>query len=116
MRHNNSYRKLGRDTAHRMAMLNNLSKSLITHGSINTTLHRAKELRRYLEKMVTVGRTDTIHNRRLVFAKLRDETIIKKLFTEVAPKYLARPGGYTRIVKTGVRLGDGAQTARIEFV
>ena len=116
MNHKKSYRKLGRDTSHRIAMLRNLSKSLIVNGKIDTTLHRAKELRRYAERMVTLGRIDSVHNRRLAFAKLNDRTIVAKLFKEISPKYLERPGGYTRIVKTGTRRGDGAQTARIEFV
>ena len=116
MRHNKSYRKLGRDSAHRMSMLNNLSKSIIESGKIDTTLHTAKELKSYVEKLVTLGRTDSVHNRRLAFAKLRSRDLVKKLFNEVSPKYLERMGGYTRLVKTGTRKGDGAKTARLEFI
>ena len=116
MRHGKFYRKLGRDSAHRMAMLKNLSRSLIEHGRIETTLNRAKELRSYVEKMVTLGKKNTIHHRRLAFAKLRSEALVKKLFDELSPKYAERKGGYTRIMRGQIRRGDSAKMAIIEFV
>ena len=116
MRHKKAYRKLGRDSEHRISMLNNLSKSMIENGRIDTTLHRAKELQRYVERMVTLGKGNSLHDRRRAFAKLRNETLVKKLFDEIAPKYEDRVGGYTRIIKKGTRRGDGAQIALIEFV
>jgi large subunit ribosomal protein L17 len=116
MRHGNGYSKLGRDSAHRISMLNNLSKSIIDNNKIQTTLGRAKELRKYVDRIVTLGKKDSIHSRRNAFAKLRDRDLVKKLFDEIAPKYAKRSGGYTRIIKSGTRRGDGAATAIIEFV
>lgn len=116
MRHNKSYRRLGRDTSHRMSMLKNLSRSLIENDRIETTITRAKELRSYVEKMVTLGKKGTIHHRRQAFAKLRNLALVKKLFDELAPKYVDRKGGYTRIMRTNVRRGDSSQMAIIEFV
>lgn len=116
MNHNKSYRKLGRKSEHRLSMLKNLSKSIIEHDKIETTLHRAKELKRYVEKIITLGKKTTLHSRRQAFAKLRNETLVKKLFDEIAPKYVDRSGGYTRIIKKGTRKGDGAKIAIIELV
>ena len=116
MNHNKSFRKLGRDTQHRIAMLKNLTRSLIQHERIETTLHRAKELRSYIEKIITQAKVNTVHSKRLVFAKLRNDDLLKKLFNEIAPKYLTRPGGYCRIMRDHVRKGDGATVAIIELV
>jgi large subunit ribosomal protein L17 len=116
MRHGNGYSKLGRDTAHRISMLNNLSKSLIDNDRIQTTLGRAKELKRYAERIITLGKKDSIHSRRLAFARLQNRDLVKKLFNEIAPKYSKRAGGYTRIIKSSTRRGDGAKIAIIELV
>ena len=116
MRHLNSGRKFGRETSHRKAMMLNLCKSLIEHGRITTTVPKAKELRAWIEPMVTRAKTDSIHNRRLAFADLRDNGLVAKLYTEIAPKYAGRPGGYTRAFKLGPRQGDAAPMALLEFV
>lgn len=116
MNHNNNWRRLGRDSSHRRAMLNNLSKSLIKNDRIETTLTRAKELRRVVEKLVTLGKKGSIHNRRNAFAKLREADLVSKLFNDIAPKYAERNGGYTRIIRLAPRRGDGAQMSIIEFV
>jgi len=102
--------------SHRKATLQNLAISLFTHNAVKTTVAKSKELRSYAEPLITLARTDTVANRRLAFAKLRNNTVVKKLFTEIAPTYKERPGGYTRILKLDHRLGDGAQLARIELV
>jgi len=117
MRHNRSYRKLGRVSEHRRALFRNQLRSLIAHERIITTLPKAKELRPIAEKVVTLGRqVDSIHARRLVGRLVPDRDLIKRLFTEIGPRFVSRPGGYTRIVKLGPRAGDGAELAILEFV
>lgn len=116
MRHLNKGNKLSRETSHRKAMLLGMCKSLIEHGRITTTVAKAKELRGWIEPMVTAAKEDSVHRRRLAFARLRDNGLVAKLFTELAPKYSARPGGYTRTLKLGRRTGDAAEMALIEFV
>ena len=111
-----SKKKLNRTSSHRKALLANLANALFTHGRIQTTLIKAKALRPYAEKLVTTGKKNDINARRKLVAKLRDESIAKKLCEEIAPKYEKRNGGYTRILKTGVRHGDCAPTAIIELV
>lgn len=116
MRHRNSGRQLGRASAHRKAMLQNLTNSLIEHELIKTTLPRAKELRRVAEPLITRARQDSVANRRLVFARLRDDKSVGKLFTELGPRYRERTGGYLRILKAGFRRGDAAPMAYVELV
>lgn len=116
MRHGKKINHLGRKTAHRKSMLANMSCSLIEHKRINTTLAKAKALRVFFEPLVTKSKTDTTHNRRLVFAQLKDKYMVAELFRDVAPKVGDRPGGYTRIIKLGNRLGDNADMAMIELV
>jgi large subunit ribosomal protein L17 len=116
MRHGNGLRKLNRTSAHRQAMLRNMMNSLIAHEAIKTTLPKAKELRRVVEPMITLAKTDSVANRRLAFARLRDDASVAKLFTELGPRYKARPGGYTRILKMGFRVGDNAPMAFVELV
>jgi large subunit ribosomal protein L17 len=109
-------RKLGRTTAHRIAMFRNQLSSLVIHGRIVTTLPKAKELRPVAERLVTRSKSDTVHARRIAGRWVSDRDLIKKLFTEIAPRFADRPGGYTRIVKLGPRHGDGAEMAILEFV
>jgi large subunit ribosomal protein L17 len=116
MRHNKKFNHLGRKTAHRDAMLSNMAVSLITHKRISTTLAKAKELRKFVEPMITKSKEDTTHSRRTVFAQLQDKNAVTMLFSEVSQKVGDRPGGYTRILKTGFRLGDAAQMCIIELV
>ena len=116
MRHGNGLRKLNRTSAHRQAMLRNMMNSLIEHEAIKTTVPKAKELRRVVEPMITLAKTDSVANRRLAFARLRDNASVAKLFTELGPRYQARPGGYTRILKMGFRVGDNAPMAFVELV
>lgn len=116
MRHGKKINHLGRTAAHRNAMLSNMASSLITHKRINTTVAKAKSLQTYIEPLITKSKTDDTHNRRIVFKYLQDKEAVTELFREVAPKVGDRPGGYTRIIKTGFRLGDGADTAMIELV
>lgn len=116
MRHLKKGRKLGRNTSHRKATLASLSRALIKEHQIVTTVPKAKELRRYVEPLITKAKTDTPHKRRQVFSKLNDKESVSHLFDEVAPKAMDRPGGYTRIVKLGYRSGDDAQMAVIELV
>ena len=116
MRHRVEGRKFGRETDQRRLMMNNLVKSMIEHGQITTTLAKAKEMRRYVERVVTYGKNDTIHSRRLAYRVLGDRTLVKKLFTEIAPTFQDRNGGYTRIIKAGYRRGDSAPMAGIQFV
>ena len=116
MRHGHGLRKLNRTSEHRLAMLRNMMNSLIQHEVIKTTLPKAKELRRVVEPMITLAKEDTLANKRLAFNRLRDRDIVTKLFGELGPRYKARPGGYTRILKTGHRTGDGAEMARIELI
>ena len=116
MRHQRSGKKLGRASAHRRALLANLTAALIEHGRIKTTETKAKAVRPIAEKMVTLGREGTIHARRQALAYLRTQEIVHKLISEVAPRFVGRPGGYTRIVKLGPRQGDAAPMAYLEFV
>lgn len=116
MRHAKAGRKLNRTSAHRLAMLQNMVVSLIRHERITTTHPKAKEARRLAEKVVTLGKTDSIHSRRLAFRILQDETIVKKVFDVLGPRFAQRPGGYTRIVKVGFRHGDNAPMSILEFV
>ena len=116
MRHRKSGRRLGRNTAHRKATMKHLAVALFTHDAIETGVYKAKELRMFAEPLVTLAKIDTVANRRRAFAKLRDNEVVRKLFTEIAPTYADRPGGYTRIMRLGNRLGDAAEVARIELV
>ena len=116
MRHRNGPRKLNRTTSHRLAMLRNMCNSLIQHEAIRTTLPKAKELRRVVEPLITLGKTPTLANRRLAFNRTRDRDVVAKLFNELGPRYAARPGGYTRILKMGFRVGDNAPMAFVELV
>ena len=109
-------RKLGRPTASRMAMLRAMVTFLLKNGKIETTVTRAKDVRSMAEKMITIAKEPTLHNKRQVFAFVTKESVCKKLFDEIAPKYADRNGGYTRITRTGVRRGDAAETAMIELV
>ena len=116
MRHGNGLRKLNRTSAHRQAMLRNMMNSLIAHEAIKTTLPKAKELRRVIEPMITLAKNDSVANRRLAFARLRDDASVAKLFADLGPRFKARPGGYTRILKMGFRVGDNAPMAFVELV
>ena len=116
MNHNKSYRKLGRRADHRMAMLKNLTISLVKEEKLETTVTRAKELRKFAERMITLGKKGTLADRRRAFAFLRDEEAVAKLFNDLAPKYAERNGGYTRTIKTSVRKGDSAELAIIALV
>lgn len=116
MRHGNKVNKLGRTASHRRALMANLTISLITHKRITTTLAKAKALRVYAEPIITKSKNDTMHSRRTVFAYLRDKEALKELFGNVAEKVANRPGGYTRILKLGTRMGDNAEMAMIELV
>ncbi|QSS97722.1 50S ribosomal protein L17 [Psychroflexus sp. ALD_RP9] len=116
MRHGKKFNHLSRTTSHRKAMLSNMACSLIAHKRINTTLAKAKALRKFIEPIITKSKLDTTHNRRLVFSSLREKEAVIELFREVAPKVGDRPGGYTRIIKLGNRLGDAAEMAMIELV
>ena len=116
MRHGNGLRKLNRTSEHRQAMLRNMMNSLIEHEAIKTTLPKAKELRRVIEPMITLAKEPTVANRRLAFNRLRDRDSVVKLFNELGPRYKTRPGGYTRILKMGFRVGDNAPMAFVELV
>jgi large subunit ribosomal protein L17 len=116
MRHGHGLRKLNRTSEHRLAMLRNMMNSLLQHEAIKTTLPKAKELRRVVEPMITLGKEPTVANKRLAFDRLRDRDIVTKLFGELGPRYQARPGGYTRILKMGYRVGDNAPMALVELV
>lgn len=116
MRHQKSGRHLNRTSAHRKAMLSNMSASLIEHETIKTTVVKAKELRRYVEPLITLSKNDSVANRRRAFAKLRNKAAVGKLFTELGPRYLNRPGGYTRIFKAGFRRGDSAMVAYMQLM
>ena len=116
MRHGKKNNHLGRTAAHRKAMLSNMACSLILHKRINTTVAKAKELRKYVEPLITKSKTDTTHSRRIVFSKLKQKEVVKMLFGEVSVKVADRPGGYTRIIKTGFRQGDAAEMCMIELV
>jgi len=116
MRHRKSGRQLNRNSSHRQAMFRNMATSLVEHESIRTTLPKAKELRRVVEPLITMSKEDNVAKRRLAFARLRDKAAVGKLFTDLGPHFSARPGGYTRILKCGMRPGDNAPMAIIEFV
>ena len=116
MRHGKKFNHLSRKTAHRKAMLSNMACSLIEHKTINTTLAKAKALRKYVEPILTRSKTDSTHSRRLVFRYLQNKYTVTELFRDVAPKIADRPGGYTRIIRTGYRLGDNAEMCMIELV
>ena len=116
MRHKIAGRKLGRTTSHRIAMLRNMVTSLFEHGRIETTTEKAKELRRVADKMVTLAKQETLHSRRLAARWISNKDVLKKLYSEIGTKYSERKGGYTRIIKTRVRHGDGAEMAIIELV
>jgi large subunit ribosomal protein L17 len=116
MRHGNGLRKLNRTSEHRQAMLRNMMNSLLTHEVIKTTVPKAKELRRVVEPMITLAKEATVANRRLAFDRLRDRDSVTKLFDVLGPRFKARPGGYTRILKMGFRVGDNAPMALVELV
>jgi large subunit ribosomal protein L17 len=116
MRHGVAGRKLGVTSSHRQAMFRNMAVALIKHEQITTTLPKAKELRPVAEKLITLGKRGGLHSRRLAYAQLRDDTIVTKLFDTLADRYRARAGGYTRVLKAGIRYGDAADMAVIELV
>ncbi|MEK7792382.1 MAG: 50S ribosomal protein L17 [Pseudomonadota bacterium] len=116
MRHHNAFRKLNRSSSHRLAMFRNMSNSLLRHEIITTTLPKAKELRRFVEPVITLGKNPSLSNKRLVFSKLRDREMVLKLFSELGPRYDKRLGGYLRILKNGFRKGDNAPMALVELV
>lgn len=116
MRHKVAGRRLGRTTAHRKAALQNMTVSLIMHELIRTTVPKAKELRRVAEPLITRAKEDSVANRRIAFSRLRDSDAVKKLFTEIGPRYTTRPGGYMRILRCGFRPGDNAPMAYVELV
>lgn len=116
MRHAKAGKKLGRDAAHRKALYSNLAGALITHGRIETTEAKARAVKPYAERMITLGKRGDLHARRLAMAELRSNDVVHRLFTDVAPRFAERPGGYTRIVKLGPRQGDAANMAYLELV
>lgn len=116
MRHRKSGRQLNRNSSHRRAMFRNMTASLVEHELIKTTLPKAKELRRVAEPLITLSKVDSVANRRLAFDRLRDKAAVGKLFTDLGPRYEARPGGYIRILKCGYRTGDSAPMAYVELV
>lgn len=116
MRHRKSGRQLNRNSSHRKAMFRNMACSLIEHEVIRTTVPKAKELRRVAEPLITLAKSDSVANRRLAFSRMRSKSAVGKLFSEIAPRYQERPGGYTRILKCGFRAGDAAPMAFVELV
>ncbi len=116
MRHNKSGRRLGRNSSHRKAMYRNMAASLVHHETIKTTVPKAKELRRVIEPLITLAKVDGVANRRLAFNRLRDKVAVGKLFTDLGPRFKARPGGYLRILKMGPRPGDSAEMAIVQLV
>jgi large subunit ribosomal protein L17 len=116
MRHGVAGRKLSRATDHRLALLRNQVTDLLRYGKLTTTAAKAKEVRPLAEKMITLGKQDSLHARRQALAFMTDESVVSKLFADLGPKFASRPGGYTRLVKLGPRLGDGAEMARLELV
>lgn len=116
MRHGNSGKSLSRTSSHRKAMFKNMMVSLLRHEMIKTTVTKAKELRRFIEPMITLAKEDTLHHRRLAFTRLRDREMVGKLFAEIGPFYKTRPGGYLRILKCNYRQGDNAPMAVVELV
>jgi large subunit ribosomal protein L17 len=116
MRHGHGLRKLNRTSSHRLAMLRNMTVSLLKYEAIKTTLPKAKELRRVVEPIITLGKSPTLANKRLAFDRLRDRDMVVKLFAEIGPRYAKRPGGYLRILKNGFRVGDNAPMAYVELL
>ena len=116
MRHRNSGRQLNRNSSHRKAMFSNMAISLFDHEVIKTTLPKAKELRRTAEPLITLGKVDSVANRRVAFSRMRDNAMVAKLFTDLGPRYKKRPGGYIRILKCGFRPGDKAPMAYVELI
>ena len=116
MRHKIAGRKLGRTTSHRRALFRNMATALLKHEQITTTLPKAKELRPIVEKLITMGKADSLASRRRAYAYLRDDSVVAKLYTTLGPRYLARKGGYTRVLRAGMRYGDAAAMAVIELV
>ncbi len=116
MRHRNSGRQLSRNSSHRHAMLRNMATSLLRHETIRTTVPKAKELRRVVEPLITLAKVDSIAKRRMAYARLRDETVVEKLFADLGPRFKARAGGYTRILKMEARPGDAADMALVQLV
>lgn len=116
MRHRHGLRKLNRTSSHRQAMFRNMANSLLEHEVINTTLPKAKELRKIIEPIITLAKSPTLPNRRLVFSRLRNRKSVTKLFNELGPRYTNRPGGYLRVLKNGFRLGDTAPMALVELM
>jgi large subunit ribosomal protein L17 len=116
MRHRAKHRQLSRTSSHRRALLSNLATSLFKHGAIVTTVAKAKELRPVAEKLITLARRGDLHARRMVERRIRDKSVSTTLFKDIGPRFAARPGGYTRIIRLGHRVGDGAETARIELL
>ncbi len=116
MRHRKSGRQLGRNSSHRQAMFRNMAASLLKHETIKTTLPKAKELRRVVEPLITIAKEDSVAHRRLAFDRLRDKEVVGKLFTDLGPRNKARPGGYLRILKMGLRAGDSAPMAIVQLV
>ena len=116
MRHRKSGRKLGRNSSHRNAMFRNMSTSLLLHETIKTTVPKAKELRRVVEPLITLAKKDGVANRRLAFDRLRDKAVVGKLFSDIGPRFIDRPGGYLRILKIGPRTGDAAPMAMVQLV
>ena len=116
MRHQKSGRRLGRNSPHRRAMFRNMAASLLLHETIETTVPKAKELRRVVEPLITLAKEDGVHRRRLAFSRLRDDVAVGRLFSELGPRFKARPGGYLRILKTGYRRGDSAAMAIVQLL
>ncbi len=116
MRHRKAGRRLGRDMSHRKATLKHLAVALFKHDAIETGVYKAKELRMFAEPLITLAKNDTVANRRLAFARLRDDEVVRKLFNVIGPAFADRPGGYTRIMRLGNRVGDASPNARIELV
>ncbi len=116
MRHRKAGTRLGRTTSHRKALMKNLTLALFTHNAIVTTVTKAKELRKFAEPLITMAKSDSVANRRRAFSALRDRDVVTKLFNDIGPAFVDRPGGYTRILRMNNRLGDAAQLARIELV
>lgn len=116
MRHLNARRKFNRTPAHRRALFRNLATALLKQGRIETTVEKAKDLRGVVERIITMAKVDNLHNKRQAFSYLEEKEVVRKLFTEIAPKYKERPGGYTRVIKTRQRVGDAAEMAFIELV
>src|SRR5688500_8023750 len=116
MRHRNSGRQLSRTSSHRHALMRNMATSLLRHETIETTLPKAKELRRVVEPLITMAKSDSVARRRLAYARLRDKVVVGKLFNELGPRFQSRPGGYLRILKSGFRPGDSAPMAYVELV